>query len=329
MQSNPNSESEQHAQAFPAVPTANRTGMLYEDQRQNSAYSGSLLTSFEDYLKPQNLSAITIQDYLTLLLHLIQWFRRTYGGEVTVIDLTPEILRQYKKHILHAKELTLRLGRQLQAIHVVSQWVEHTQKVATPSNASSQSRRSAQWLDKEQQSILMRAIKNDQRQAKRRYPKRWITRYRDGALVIVLLHSGLRLSEILRLQADDVQISADSSKLFIQPGQKNSQRIIPMNWYAHQALHQWRAVRPKNKFFWATSVQDQTQALSGRAIQRILNRFAKATEIKYLTPTVCRHTFARNLVSSGVRLEYVADLLGVRSLDAIRIYLNASEHPTC
>ncbi len=293
-------------------------------------YARTILLRFEQYLKTQNISSLCIQDYLTLLLHLLDWFRRIYGGEVTLIDLTPEVFRQYKKHILHTTELTLKPGRQFEALHAVSQWVEQDQKmVEAQDKANRQNCRSTRWLDKEQQNILLRTIKNDLRQANRRYPKRWLTRHRDAALVIVLLHSGLRLKEVTRLQVDNLQISRDASKVSVQYGQGSRRRVIPLNWEAHKAIQDWDSVRPKNNFFWSTSSDDQGQALSGRAIQRILNRYAKAAQINDLTPMVCRHTFAQNLVSSGVRLEYVAALLGLRSLDRVRIYMDESEHRTC
>ncbi len=329
MQNDLRPRSKQRIYAYPALLSTPDLPAESKDYGQGD-YARTILLRFEQYLKTQNISSLYIQDYLTLLLHLIDWFRRTYSGEVTLIDLTPEIFRQYKKHILHTTELTLKPGRQFEALHAVSQWVEQDLKVVEVQDKTNRrSCRSTQWLDKEQQTILIRTIKNDLRLANRHYPKRRLTRHRDAALVIVLLYSGLRLNEVTRLQVDNMQISRDASKISIQHGQGSPHRVIPLNWEAHKALQDWDSVRPKNKFFWSTSSDDQGRAMSGRAVQRILNRYAKAAQIDDLTPMVCRHTFARNLVSSGVRLEYVAALLGLRSLDAVRSYMDESEHRRC
>jgi site-specific recombinase XerD len=66
-------------------------------------------------------------------------------------------------------------------------------------------------------------------------------------------------------------------------------------------------------------------ALSGRTVQRILSRYARAAGIDGLTPHICRHTFAKNLVNNEVGLEKIAALLGHSSLNTTRIYVTPSE----
>jgi integrase/recombinase XerC len=73
------------------------------------------------------------------------------------------------------------------------------------------------------------------------------------------------------------------------------------------------------------TVEGEHESLSGRTVQRILLRYAKAAELDALTPHVCRHTFAKNLVENEVGLEKVAALLGHSSLNTTRIYITPSE----
>jgi len=60
--------------------------------------------------------------------------------------------------------------------------------------------------------------------------------------------------------------------------------------------------------------------LGTRAVQRVVARQGSPVGLENLTPHVLRHTFAKNLVDAGVRLEKVADLLGHSRLDTTRIY---------
>jgi integrase/recombinase XerC len=73
------------------------------------------------------------------------------------------------------------------------------------------------------------------------------------------------------------------------------------------------------------TVEGEHESLSGRTVQRILQRYARAAQIEELTPHVCRHTFAKNLVDNEVGLEKVAALLGHSSLNTTRIYIAPSE----
>jgi integrase/recombinase XerC len=61
--------------------------------------------------------------------------------------------------------------------------------------------------------------------------------------------------------------------------------------------------------------------LSSRSVQRAIRRIGLDAGLEGLTPHVLRHTFAKNLVDSGVGLEKVAALLGHSSLNTTRVYI--------
>ncbi len=64
----------------------------------------------------------------------------------------------------------------------------------------------------------------------------------------------------------------------------------------------------------------QRGAATARAIQSLLQELGKSARIPQMTPHMARHTFAKNLVNSGVTLEKVAMLLGHSSLDTTLVY---------
>jgi integrase/recombinase XerC len=99
---------------------------------------------------------------------------------------------------------------------------------------------------------------------------------------------------------------------------------VPLNSDARKAIQEWLEVRPQSDHLWMT-VEGEHESLSGRTVQRVLQRYAKAADVKELTPHVCRHTFAKNLVENEVGLEKVAALLGHSSLNTTRIYITPSE----
>ncbi len=122
----------------------------------------------------------------------------------------------------------------------------------------------------------------------------------------------------------DMQISERKGNVLVQHGKGGKQRNVPLNSEARKALHEWMDIRPQSDHLWMT-VEGEHAGLSGRTVQRIMQRYAKAAQLDVLTPHVCRHTFAKNLVDNEVGLEKVAALLGHSSLNTTRIYIVPSE----
>jgi integrase/recombinase XerC len=71
-------------------------------------------------------------------------------------------------------------------------------------------------------------------------------------------------------------------------------------------------------------VEGQSEGLSARSVQRILERYATQAGLETLTPHTCRHTVAKNLLDSGVGLEKVAALLGHENISTTMIYVTPS-----
>ncbi|MCX6064940.1 MAG: tyrosine-type recombinase/integrase, partial [Chloroflexi bacterium] len=101
---------------------------------------------------------------------------------------------------------------------------------------------------------------------------------------------------------------------------------VPLNAEARKALQEWLSVRPQTEgdFMWV-AVESESSGLSGRAVQRILQRYAQEAGLEVLTPHICRHTFAKNLINQEVGLEKVGTLLGHANLNTTRGYITPDE----
>ena len=184
------------------------------------------------------------------------------------------------------------------------------------------------YLDKKQQYALHRAAEKDVQLSRLRYPKRWVARQRDASLVVVLLNTGLRLQEALDLRLGDVQIGDRKGQIIVRRGKGRKQRTIPLNAEARKALQEWMDVRPQGSgdFLWVAVESDSEGALSSRSVQRVIQRLGQDAGLKNLTPHMLRHSFAKNLVDSGVGLEKVAALLGHSNLNTTRIYITPNQN---
>jgi len=288
-----------------------------------------LLTKFQNHLNDQDLSPLTIKGYLSDLQHFARWFEQTNGEELTVQRITPTDVKEYKHFLLAVERRKAgTVNRRLAALASLSKWARQTRQISSDPTENIKGvagvPRGPRWLDKHEQHSLLRAIENDLELAKQKYPKRWVTRRRDASLVLFLLHTGLRLSEAVELRMEDIQLSERKGSVLVQNGKGNKQRSVPLNSDARKALREWIEVRPQGDHLWMT-VEGENEILSGRTVQRVLRRYARDAQLDDLTPHVCRHTFAKNLVENEVGLEKVAALLGHSSLNTTRIYITPSE----
>jgi integrase/recombinase XerC len=290
----------------------------------------AVLNDFEQYMSGQDVSPLTASGYLCDLRHFASWFEQSNGEQLTVQRITPTDVKEYKQFLLVVeRRKASTVNRRLAALSALAKWarqtgqiqVDPTEHIKGVANVA----RGPKWLDKHQQFALNRTIENDLQLSRMKYPKRWLTRRRDASLVLFLLHTGLRLSELVGLRMEDVSISDRKGSVLVQHGKGGKQRSVPLNSEARKALQEWCAVRPQKEYLWTAIEGEGNDALSGRAVQRILERYAKAAGIDELTPHVCRHSFAKNLVDNEVGLEKVAALLGHSSLNTTRVYVTPSE----
>ncbi len=286
---------------------------------------------FEQYLVDQDNAALTVQGYLADLAHFSRWFERTNSEALTPEQLTPTDVKEYKQYLLNVeRRKASTVNRRIAALSAYAKWAREAGLILsnpTENIKSVQQVVSApKWLDKHEQYALQRAIECDLQLSKMRFPKRWVTRRRDASLTFFLLNTGLRLSELIALHLGDVQLSERKGSVAVQNGKGGKQRNIPLNTAARKALQEWLEVRPvtDGDSIWV-AVESESEGLSGRAVQRILERYGYEAGLEQLTPHICRHTFAKNLINQGIGLEKVAALLGHANLNTTRLYITPDE----
>lgn len=290
----------------------------------------TILKQYSHYLSDQDMSDLTITGYLSDLRLFAKWFKECNDRELTLEAITPTDIKEYRRALqMEERRSANTINRRLSSLSTFIRWGLAQKRIVSNPMQNIHMIRSApsapRWLDKQEQFALQRAIERDLQLAKLRYPKRWVTRRRDASLVLFILHTGLRLSEAVTLQMGDIQISERKGSVVVRNGKGSKQRQVPLNAEARKALSAWFEVRPESGFVWTAVESDPGLGLSGRVVQRVLNRYAQEANLETLSPHVLRHTFGKNLVNAGVSLEKVASLLGHENLNTTRIYITPSK----
>ncbi|MDI3535355.1 MAG: hypothetical protein PWQ82_1720 [Thermosediminibacterales bacterium] len=141
---------------------------------------------------------------------------------------------------------------------------------------------------------------------------------RDIAIIILLMHTGLRVYELCALNIDDVMIRERSGYIVVRSGKGNKYREVPLNLTARRVLKAWIEVRGSDPgpLFPGRGGRH----ITARSIEYMISRYAYDARLENVTPHVLRHTFCKSLVDAGESLDRVAVLAGHADLNTTAKY---------
>jgi site-specific recombinase XerD len=148
-------------------------------------------------------------------------------------------------------------------------------------------------------------------------------KYRNRALVGVMLLSGLRRKEVLDLKMQQIDIKNRS--IFVQQGKGAKDRIVPMNGRLADILIEYLKDRQrlkKQSIYLFTAVQ-RDQALGHRCINNLMSRLRKKTGLDFSAHTL-RHAFARLMLEGGCDIYTLSKIMGHSKITTTTIYLSCS-----
>lgn len=275
------------------------------------------LNHFSSHLQHQDRSETTIRGYLNDLQAFARWFEQTNGEVFSPERLTPTDAREYRQWLLSRQAAPATINRKLAALRTFAQWAN----VSLDVRGVEEQPLAPRWLDRREQAALLRETEHILNAAVTA-PAR-LQAVRDRSILLLLLHTGLRISEMCALKMTDLELSDRKGKIVVRQGKGSKRREIPLNQAARQALKDWLDVRPQAGE--ALFLGRRGQALTPSGVHRRLAHLARRAKIAHLSPHTLRHTFAKNLVDSGVGLERVAALLGHANLNTTRVYVTPGE----
>ena len=143
---------------------------------------------------------------------------------------------------------------------------------------------------------------------------------RDRAILELMYSSGLRLSELINLDMNEIDFS---DALVTVTGKGKKTRTVPVGRHAVKALKAW--LKRRNHFAddneTAIFVSRRGQRISARNIQQRLKQWAiKQGLANHVHPHMLRHSFASHLLESSGDLRAVQELLGHADISTTQIY---------
>ncbi|MFZ5898007.1 MAG: tyrosine-type recombinase/integrase [Bacillota bacterium] len=264
------------------------------------------LSGFESYLRGRGLSRGTVDIYQGHVRRFLAWVEGTYG-EPDIAAVTPLDVADYRRYLLNGGRKSATVNNALDALGAFFAWARETGQVeADPTDGVRRAREekgAPRWLTRREVGALVRAAQ--------KYGSR-----RDQLLVILLLHTGLRVSEAVALRVDDVTIRERSGHVIVRRGKGDKYREVPLNVTARKAISDWLAAHPGGPWLFPGR---QDAPLTRRAAEKALASLGRLAGVD-VTPHRLRHTFCKLLLDAGVSLDHVAALAGHGNLNTTARY---------
>jgi integrase/recombinase XerD len=143
---------------------------------------------------------------------------------------------------------------------------------------------------------------------------------RDKAMLEILYATGMKISEMLNLTIQDVDLTLCYLKC---RGIKNKERIIPLGSYAVKYVKYYllkRDIVSKSDILFLNS---RGSVMTRQGFWKIIKDYASSAEIeKPISTNTIRHSFALHLLENGADIKSVQELMGLSAVSSAQIYLN-------
>ncbi len=282
-----------------------------------------LVRQFLEHLEiERNVSRLTIRNYA----HYLQRFLTFLGDHPSIDDITFEKVRLYRLYLSrYVDEHGCSLKRVTQNYHLIAlrSFLKYLMKRDVPSLAPEKielakaESRSLLYLDREQIERLLASPSISTEEG-----------LRDKAILETLFSTGLRVSELVSLNRDHINVER---KEFGVIGKGRKPRVVFLSDRAAEWIQRYLASRtdetiplfirysgplPKER-----DPKGESLRLSARSVQRIVEKYVKKAKVsKKITPHGLRHSFATDLLSAGADLRSIQEMLGHKNVSTTQIY---------
>ena len=272
-----------------------------------------------NYLEAErNVSPYTVRNYTADLMDFFDFLRERSIGSLKDVDRLT--LRDYLAHLMKEGLVKASIARKLSAIRSFYRYLLQVGLVSTSPVATTSSPK----LDKRLPSFLTLA---EVRRLLETPDLSTPQGQRDRALLELLYASGLRVSELVQLNLE--QINLDTREIRVW-GKGSKERVVLMGKPAAEVLAAYisegRLKLLGGKRSSTLFVNRYGGRLPERRIQRILGKYAGLAGIdKGVHPHMLRHTFATHMLDGGADLRVVQELLGHAALSSTQIYTHVTK----
>ncbi|MCW5767517.1 MAG: tyrosine recombinase XerC [Phycisphaeraceae bacterium] len=246
-----------------------------------------------------------------------------------ICDATPDSIRAFLAHLGEQQYSAATMARKIATLRSFYKWADRRGFSATNPMMMIRTPRQGKRLPKaitvEQVERLLSAPGDSD-----------VLGVRDRAMLETLYSTGIRVSELVGFDIEDLDISGEALRV---RGKGKKERLVPLGSHALASItryiamvkadprfaQNWSDARPTHPFF----MNKHGQRLSSRSVRRKLDKYLIRVGLDpSISPHTLRHSFATHLLDNGADLRSVQELLGHQSLSTTQIYTHLTSQRT-
>ncbi|CAN5290276.1 tyrosine recombinase [soil metagenome] len=283
-----------------------------------------MVDQFLNYLQiEKGCSPLTLRNYRHYLTRFYTWMNQTTSEEIT-----SRLISGYRLYLSNFKDPhNNSLGKRTQSYHMIAmrsflKWlIKNDYQVLAPEKIDLPKieDRQVKFLNSEQVERLLNAPSLSSLQGKR-----------DKAILEVLFSTGLRVSELVHLDRDKIDLERREFGII---GKGGKARVVFLSnraadWVeiylkAREDLYKPLFVRHKGKM--DLTLPDEKMRLTVRSVQRLVKKYVHKIKLPVeATPHVLRHSFATDLLIAGADMRSVQEMLGHKNISTTQIYTHVT-----
>lgn len=286
---------------------------------------GKWIVSFLEYLEiEKNRSALTVRNYDFYLQRFVGW-----TGVKRPEDITLPIVKKFRLQLNRELHNGKPLKKSTQNYHIIAlrSFLKYLAKMDVKTLAPEKlelakvGERSVEFLDGDDLDRLLQApLKTENKR---------IIQIRDKAILETLFATGLRVSELVALRRDSINLKKDE---FTVRGKGDKPRIVFLSNHAKHWIGEYFKIRQDIEPYLfvahdraSKAREEKARPLTSRSVQRLVEKYSKVAGItKKVTPHTMRHSYATDLLQGGADIRSVQSMLGHSSITTTQIYTHVT-----
>ncbi|MCR1933874.1 tyrosine-type recombinase/integrase [Clostridium tepidum] len=268
-----------------------------------------MLEMFKEYLIKEGKSSNTVKTYVRHIQGYVNWFKDTIGEGTNKLYRTNVL--EYKSYLKNIKKDSAKtINNKLSALVKLNECLieegMQTDIVITKKDfikVQTQVASLATIDKKDVEAFRQKVLENEG--------------LRNYVIVTIMAYAGLRISEVLNLKLDDIDLT--SKELIVKEGKGDKERIVYINSKIVEAVKEYLKVRK----------EDSTNYLfisnkGGKIDRTVINKVFKKYSDK-ITPHTLRHFYCSNALEAGFSVHEVANQAGHSNIHTTLLYTNPSK----
>ncbi len=281
-----------------------------------SSAGADAMAVYEAWMRErEDLATASIRNYVSDLSHFIAWYEQrasqTAGDDGVLFsprEITTAVLLRYRDLLQEREQKPASINRALLSLKRYFHWAFSQQLVSSdpsvPVKLVGEKSVPPRQLSDQEELALVEAV----------------SRYgtlRDRTMILLLLHTGLRASEMCGLRLDQITLGKRSGQLCVVD-KRNNTRSVALDATAHKALEEYLPSLPAQSP-WVFLSEKTHKALSERALGYIIKKYADLAHVADVSPHDLRHRFGYRMAAT-MPLPELAQMMGHASVDTTRLY---------